>query len=142
MIRAVVDTNILISGVIKPERATGEILRRLRDGEFALLYTEPLLVELAEVINRPRIRQKYSLGSEDIETVLALILLRGEPIDPTRRVEICRDPKDNMILEAAVAGQADMITSGDFDLLSLREFAGMPIISPAEFLQRLAKGPS
>jgi len=142
LIRAVVDTNILISGVIKPERATGEILRRLRDGEFVLLYTEPLLAELAEVINRPRIRQKYGLGSEDIETVLALILLRGEPIDPTRRVEICRDPKDNMILEAAVAGQADMITSGDFDLLSLREFAGMPIISPAEFLQRLAKGPS
>ena len=142
MIRAVVDTNILISGVIKPEGATGEILRRLRDGEFVLLYTEPLLAELAEVINRPRIRQKYGLGSEDIETVLALILLRGEPIDPTRRVEICRDPKDNMILEAAVAGQADMITSGDFDLLSLREFAGMPIISPAEFLQRLAKGPS
>ena len=142
MIRAVVDTNILISGVIKPERATGEILRRLRDGEFVLLYTEPLLAELAEVINRPRIRQKYGLGSEDIETVLALILLRGEPIDPTRRVEICRDPKDNMILEAAVAGQADMITSGDFDLLSLREFAGMPIISPAEFLQRLAKGSS
>ena len=142
MIRAVVDTNILISGVIKPEGATGEILRRLRDGEFVLLYTEPLLAELAEVINRPRIRQKYSLGSEDIETVLALILLRGEPIDPTRRVEICRDPKDNMILEAAVAGQADMITSGDFDLLSLREFEGMPIISPAEFLQRLAKGPS
>jgi len=142
LIRAVVDTNILISGVIKPEGATGEILRRLRDGEFALLYTEPLLVELAEGINRPRIRQKYSLGSEDIETVLALILLRGEPIDPTRRVEICRDPKDNMILEAAAAGQADMITSGDFDLLSLREFEGMPIISPAEFLQRLAKGPS
>ena len=142
MIRAVVDTNILISGVIKPERTTGEILRRLRDGEFVLLYTEPLLAELAEVINRPRIRQKYGLGSEDIETVLALILLRGEPIDPTRRVEICRDPKDNMILEATVAGQADMITSGDFDLLSLREFAGMPIISPAEFLQRLAKGPS
>ena len=142
MIRAVVDTNILISGVIKPEGATGEILRRLRDGEFALLYTEPLLAELAEVINRPRIRQKYGLGSEDIETVLALILLRGEPIDPTRRVEICRDPKDNMILQAAVAGQADMITSGDFDLLSLREFAGMPIISPAVFLQRLAKGPS
>jgi len=141
LIRAVVDTNILISGVIKPERATGEILRRLRDGEFALLYTEPLLVEFAEVINRPRIRQKYSLGSEDIETVLALILLRGEPIDPTRRVEICRDPKDNMILEAAVAGQANMITSGDFDLLSLREFEGMPIISSAEFLQRLAKGP-
>ena len=142
MIRAVVDTNILISGVIKPEGATGEILRRLREREFVLLYTEPLLAELAEVINRPRIRQKYGLGSEDIETVLALILLRGEPIDPTRRVEICRDPKDNMILEAAVAGQADMITSGDFDLLSLREFEGMPIISPAEFLQRLAKGPS
>jgi putative PIN family toxin of toxin-antitoxin system len=142
LIRAVVDTNILISGVIKPERATGEILRRLRHGEFVLLYTEPLLAELAEVINRPRIRQKYGLGSEDIETVLGLILLRGEPIDPTRRVEICRDPKDNMVLEAAVAGQADMITSGDFDLLSLRESEGMPIISPAEFLQRLAMGPS
>jgi putative PIN family toxin of toxin-antitoxin system len=119
----------------------GEILRRLRDGEFALLHTEPLLVELAEVIDRPRIRQKYGLGSEDIESVLALILLRGEPIDPARRTDIYRDPKANMILEAAVAGQADLIIGGDPNLLSLREFEGVPVISPAKFLQRLAKGP-
>jgi len=103
LIRAIVDTNILISGVIRPEGVAGTIQGRLRDGDFMLLYSEPLLVELTDVLNRSRIRQKYRLGSEDIETVLALILLRGEPIDPRRRVEICRDPKDNMILEAAVA---------------------------------------
>jgi putative PIN family toxin of toxin-antitoxin system len=140
LIRAVLDTNVLISGVIRPLGVAGDILWRLREGKFALVYTEPILVELAEVMNRPRMRGKYGLESEDIETTLALVLLRGEPAVPTRRISVCRDPTDNMILEAAIAGHADLISSGDDDLLSLQEFEGIPIIAPAEFLGRLAKG--
>lgn len=137
MIRAVIDTNIIIGAVIKPEGTVGAILRRLRDKGFTILYSEPLLIELADVLNRTRIRQKYGLSTQDIETVLALILLRGEAVTPARRIDICRDPKDNTILEAAVAGHADLISSGDEDLLSLREFEGIPIVVPAEFLRRL-----
>lgn len=137
MIRAVIDTNLIVRAVIKPEGTVGPLLRGLRDGGYTLLYSEPLLIELADVLNRPRIRQKYGLSTQDIETVLALILLRGEAVSPARRIDVCRDPKDNMILEAAVAGQADLISSGDEDLLSLREFERIPIVVPAEFLRRL-----
>ncbi len=134
MIRAVVDTNILVSAVIKPSGALGEVLGRLRDGDFVLLYSEPILTEVVDVLNRPRIRDKYGLDASDIEIVVALVLLRGEAVVPTRRITVCRDPKDNMFLEAAADGSASMIVSGDDDLLDLEMFEGIPIITPADFL--------
>jgi putative PIN family toxin of toxin-antitoxin system len=109
-------------------------LRRLRDGDYLLLYSDPILAELVDVLNRPRVRDKYGLSPEDIETLVALILLRGEAVVPTKRITICRDPKDNMFLEAASAGSADVIVSGDDDLLSLETFEGIPITTPSEFL--------
>ena len=137
MIRAVIDTNILVRALIKPEGTVGPVLRRLRDGDYTILYTEVLLNELSDVLARPRIQVKYGLTQEDIETILALILLRGEPASPTRRVDVCRDPKDNMVLEAAVCGQADVIVSGDEDLLTLHPFEGIPIVGSSDFLSML-----
>jgi len=139
LIRAVVDTNILVRAMIKPDGTVGPVLRRLRDGDYLLLYSEPLLAELADVLNRPRIRDKYGLTQEDIEAVLALILLRGEPVNPTRRIDECRDPKDNMVLEAAISARADAIVSGDEDVLTLHPFEGIPIIRPVDFLAMLNK---
>jgi putative PIN family toxin of toxin-antitoxin system len=135
--RAVVDTNILIRALIKPQGTVGPVLTRLRDGYYTLLYAEPLLDELVAKLALPRIRDKYYLTDEDVETVLALILLRGEPVVPQRRITACRDPKDNVVLEVAVAGEADYIVTGDNDLLVLHPFEGIPIIGPAEFLKAL-----
>ncbi len=137
MIRAVVDTNIIVRAIIKPKGTVGPVLQHLRKGHFTLLYTEGLLTELVDVLNRPRIRNKYNLSQEDIEIVLALILLRGEPVNPTRRIDACRDPKDNMFLEAAISARANTIVSGDEDLLTLHPFEGIPIIRPAAFLSML-----
>ena len=89
------------------------------------------------MLARPRLRAKYGLTTEDVATVLSLILLRGEPVVPARRIDVCRDPTDNMVLEAAVAGQADAIVSGDKDLLTLNPFQGISILSPAAFLRML-----
>jgi predicted nucleic acid-binding protein len=58
-------------------------------------------------------------------------------IIPNRRTAVCRDPKDNKVLEAAVAGGGDVIVSGDEDLLVLNPFEGIPIVGPAEFLAML-----
>jgi len=112
-------------------------MRRLRDSSYVLLYSESLQTELLDVLNRPHIRDKYNLAPEDIETVVALILLRGEAIVPRRRITICRDPKDNMFLEAAADGMADAIVCGRDDLLELNDFEGIPIVTPAEFLAKL-----
>src|SRR5262245_37008885 len=107
--RAVIDTNILVRALIKPQGTVGPVLHRLRDRAYILLYSEPLLAELLDVLNRPRIRSKYHLRDEDIATVLALILLRGDAVIPDRHVTVCRDPKDNQVLEVASAGRADVI---------------------------------
>lgn len=137
MIRAVVDTNILMRALIKPDGSVGPVLTHLRNGAYVLLYADPLLDELTAQLVLPRIRDKYHLSDEDVETVLALILLRGEPVVPQRHIAVCRDPKDDVVLEVAVAGQADFIVTGDDDLLALHPFEGIPIVGPAEFLAAL-----
>jgi putative PIN family toxin of toxin-antitoxin system len=137
LIRAVIDTSILIRALIKPQGTVGPVLQGLRNADYQFLYSDPLLAELADVLARPRLRSKYGLTGEDVAMVLSLILLRGEPVVPARRINVCRDPTDNMVLEAAVAGQADAIVSGDKDLLTLNPFEGIPILSPAAFLQML-----
>jgi putative PIN family toxin of toxin-antitoxin system len=136
--RVVVDTNVLVSALILPHSRVGPVLLRLRAGEYTLLYAQSLLEELVDVLNRPRIRHKYGgLTDADIQTLVGLILLRGEAVAPQRRFTACRDPKDDKFLEVAVAGEADVIVSGDQDLLVLHPFAGIPILSPGDFLRIL-----
>ena len=137
MTRTVVDTNTLVSALIKPRGRLGQLLQHLKDGDFIFLYSRTTLDELADVLNRPRMRHKYGLSEADIQTVIGLILLRGESVTPVKRLQVCRDPKDNRFLEAALAGRADVIVSGDQDLLVLHPFEGIPIVKPAEFLAML-----
>jgi putative PIN family toxin of toxin-antitoxin system len=142
LIRAVVDTSILVWAVIKPQGTVGPVLRQLRNGAYLLLYSDPLLTEMADVLARPRLRAKYGLTSEDAATVLSLLLLRGQPVVPSRRIEACRDPGDNMVLEAATEGKGDVIVSGDEGLLTLNPFEGIPILAPASFLRLLETPPA
>jgi len=137
MIRAVIDTNILIRALIKPRGTVGPILTLLRAGVYELITSEPLLEELIAKLALPRIRNKYHLTDEDIGTFLAFIMLRGRIVHPERTINVCRDPRDDMVLEAAVAGGADYIVTGDDDLLVLGEFEGIEITGPRAFLERL-----
>jgi len=136
--RVVLDTNIIVSALIRPGGDLEPVLRSLRDGEYTILYAQRSLDELMDVLARPRIRDKYGLTTDDdVESILALILLRGEAVVASKEIVACRDPKDDLFLNVAVSGQADAIVSGDEDLLVLHPFEGIPILSPAEFLTRL-----
>jgi putative PIN family toxin of toxin-antitoxin system len=135
--RVVLDTNILVRAVIMPHGTVGPVLLRLRNGDYSLLYSQSLLEELIEVLLRPRIYRKYGLSQEDIKTVVSLILLRGEEVTPQESTNICRDPKDDKFLEVAVSGMADVIVSGDEDLLTLSPFRAIQIVPPRAFLQML-----
>lgn len=137
MMRAVLDTNILVSALIKPQGSLDFVLMRLRIGDYTLLYSNATLEELTDVLNRPRIRGKYGLTDTDIQTVIALILLRGEPVSPINRLQVCRDPRDDKFLEIALEGNTDVIVSGDQDLLALHPFRGIPVVPPAAFLVML-----
>jgi len=88
------------------------------------------------VEDRARIRDQYDLSLEDIETIVALILLRGEAVVPTRRITICQDSKGNMFLDATANGRANAIVGSDEDFLSLESLLRIPIVTPAEFLAK------
>lgn len=133
--RAVVDTNILIRALIKPQGTVGPVLQRLSADDYTLVYSEPLIAELLAKVALPRIRGKYHLDDEAVEATMALIALRGERVLPTRSVRICRDPKDDMLLEAAVTGAAQYLVTGDEDLLVLKRFEDVRIVSPRTFLK-------
>ncbi len=132
--RAVIDTGIFVSALIRKQGTTGDVLRALRDGRFIAIYTTDIVVEIIDVLGRPHFRTKYHIEPEDITAMVNLIRLRGELVSPTRKVTGCRDVKDNKFLEAAVATQTDCIVSGDADLLDMTPFEEIPILRPAEFL--------
>ncbi len=136
--RAVVDTNILIRALIKPQGTVGPILGRLRDGAYTLVYSEPLLDELLAKLTLPRIKVKYHLDDEAIEAFLALVVLRGEQVTPAQRVHVCRDPDDDRVIEAALAGDAAYVVTGDEDLLPLGQFEDLRFIGPRDFLTILS----
>ena len=135
--RVFVDTGVLVSALIRSQGTTGQVLRALRDGRFTPLYSTPMLVEVIDVLGRPFFRLKYHIQPDDTAALINLIRLRGELVEPQRPVIACRDPKDNKFLEAALAGGADCIVSGDADLLELSVFEGIPILPPSIFLARL-----
>lgn len=135
--RTVVDTNILVRALIKPQGSVGPVLQRLRRRDYTLLLSRATLDEAVEVLHRPRLRDKYDLSDSILRAALRHLVLRSELVQPDVQIAVCRDPKDDKFLEVAVAGKADAIVSGDDDLLILDPYAGIPIVTPRRFLAML-----
>ena len=137
--RAVIDTNILVRAMLHPDGSVGPVVDYLRDGHYLFLYSEATLNELIDVLGRPRMVHRYGLTANEVDSLCALVIRRGETVQPIRVITVCRDPKDNKFLEVAVAGRADVIVTGDGDLKVLNPFEGISIIEPFEFLRALRK---
>ncbi len=134
MKQAVIDTNVLIRALINPLGAVTPVVVRLREGKYLLIYSEWLLNELKEKIAEPRIKVKYKLTEQTINDLLELIERVGQKVNPTRTVDVCRDADDNHVIEAAIEGNADYIVTYDNDLLDLKSFETVRMITPREFL--------
>jgi putative PIN family toxin of toxin-antitoxin system len=131
--RAVLDTNVFVSGLINSKGAPAAILRALRAGRFVLVSSPPINEEVIEVLNRPRIRDRYGLGDRIFDVAFILWEVADLVID-VPDVSACSDPDDNKFLATAVGGRADYLVSGDVgDLLHLHQFQGVLIVSPREF---------
>ena len=136
--RIVLDTNIIVSSVIGKVGPSAQVVRRLEEGSFELLLSEPLLAEYRKILRYNRLRVLHHMSDLDIDLLLENLKDLSTVIETTLRLDVIKeDPSDNRVLECAVAGGADYIASGDKDILRVREYDGIPILLPAAFLMVL-----
>lgn len=133
MLRAVLDTNVLVSGLIRPRGAVGRVIRGLRDGRFVAVVSPPILDEVVDVLSRPFLLEKYGLNEEAVATFLRLLVLRSELVRPEIEIRRCRDPADDMFLEAAATAAADRLVTGHEDLLEIGRYDETRIVTPGAF---------
>jgi uncharacterized protein len=136
-VRAVIDTNVLLSGLLW--RGTPHaLMEKVRTGALTLISSPALLAELAEVMNRPKFEAVLIRSAIDPERVLSELRRLAEIIDPPPLpARVSRDLSDDAVLALAAASQADLIITGDADLLILGSHAGIPIVDPAEAITRI-----
>ena len=135
--KAVLDTNVIVSGFISFRGPPGKILEALKTGRFRLFTSQAINEEVLEVMNRPRLRDKYHLA-DHLFAVAFILWEIAELVTDLPVVKVVKDPDDNKFLEAALGGDADYLVTGDEkDLLSLREWKGVKIVTPARFLMIL-----
>ena len=127
--RLVVDTNVFVSAALKDISWPGNTLRWLSK-YGGLLKSTATEREVMQVLQRPYFAPKIAPFFLDN---LRRMFAAAELVTITERITACRDPHDDKFLELAVNGHADVIISGDADLLVLDTFRGIPIITPAAF---------
>jgi putative PIN family toxin of toxin-antitoxin system len=140
MIRAVLDTNLLVSYLLTHRPPIAALIdNHLAQDHFVLLTAPALLAELDRVLAYPKLQRYYT--DEERTRFVALVMALSEVVDlPETIPRICRDPDDDRVIACAVVGESDLIVSGDDDLLTLKRVGGIPIVTAAQFLEMLEEG--
>ena len=133
--RIVLDTNVLVSAALKRNSMPGMAVH-LVERSGGLLKSQVTEQQLFEVLARPYFDL---LIDPDARAWLKQLLRAAELVTIIDRIAACRDPTDDKFLELAVNGHADLIVSGDGDLLALNPFRQIPIVTPAAFVQGVAR---
>jgi len=135
-VRLVLDTNTVVSGLLWDE-APSQLIDAGLQGRVELFTTRPLMLELQDVLPRPKLARRVVASGLSIEQLTARYALLAQVVEPALIARISADPEDDHVLACALAARADLIVSGDADLLNLKSYQGIPIIAATEALQRL-----
>jgi putative PIN family toxin of toxin-antitoxin system len=141
-----VDTNVWVSAFINPHGHPAKLKDAWLNQQFQVVVSVPLLDEIAEVLTRPRIRNKYRIDANEVSELLRLLSAQAIIVVPTGQLHLCRDPDDNLILETALLGQARYAISRDDDIKGDQELIAqmlvntVTVLSVQHFLERLAAG--
>lgn len=131
--RIVVDTNVLVSAVLKANSLPFQVVRWI-DRNVGLLKSVAAEQEVLNVLDRPHIA---AITIPSFRADVVGLLAMAELVTIVERITACRDPADDKFLELAVNGRADLIVSGDRDLLALDPFRGIPILTPGACLRHI-----
>lgn len=133
--KIVLDTNVIVSGLMSPAGAPGKIIDAWIESRFDLVSSLYQLGEIGRVLAYPKISNILGWDDQLIEAFIKQIYLRAEIIEPDiSGIAVPEDPADTPILAILVASNADTLVSGDQDLLNLQEY--YPIETPAEFIRK------
>lgn len=132
--RAVLDTNVLISAALTPTGIPRAIILYWIADAFLLVVSAKSIQEFLDVVNRPGLRRYVHWTTSEIMETVERIRMTGVVVEPPMKATASRDPKDNYVLDVALEGEADYIVTGDGDLLVLEEYEGIAIVTPARFL--------
>lgn len=144
-VKAVVDTNIWVSSLLNPFGFPAKLRMLFAKGLFDVVISTPILEEIAEVLMRPRIRDKYEIAGDDVEGLLLLIEERAENVPISGDVAICRDKDDNLVIETAIKSGAKYLVTRDDDIKFDKAVAsfmlknGVTVISLQKFLDLISK---
>ncbi len=137
--RVVADANILVSAALgrSPESPSVRIIDAALDGRIELVMSPALLEEIVDVLSRPRIRKR--LSAEDAQLFLADVaaqaLMLTDPLDPP---SVCRDPDDDYLVALTLVAGAEVLVSGDEDLLAVEpDHVGVEVLTPRQLIDRL-----
>ena len=129
--RVVVDTNVLVSGVLAETSVPGRARHKAIE-TAQLLISDATFEELIEVLSRPKF-DPY-ITADERQAFFSLVDRVAEKVSISTVIRACRDPKDDKFLELAVSGAANLLVTGDKDLLVLHPFQDTNIVTPAQYL--------
>ena len=138
VLRAVLDTNVYVSGTILARGTPFEVLEAWRRQAYILVTSEAIIAEIERVLRYPRIRDRYTIAEQDI--VRLVESLRADTLVIPGGYEVSGvspDPSDDKFLACALEAQADCLVTGDTHLLTMGHYQGVAILKPHEFLERL-----
>ena len=138
MIRAVLDANVYVSAAVRPEGPPGRIIERFLRGEvFELVMSQAIVEEVLRALNYPKLR-KYIRSGLDPELWFEDIVVLSQFVAGEQELAgASKDPDDDKYIAAAIEGRARFVVAGDSDLLDLKEYDGIRIVSPRAFLNLL-----
>jgi len=136
--KAVVDTNLLVSSFISPLSYPREIERRWRRGDFVLVTSGEIIEEVNRVLHLPRIQGKYHLSELDIQAFVLTLTHRAACVAGRLILkDVAPDPGDDKIISCAIEGEADLIVTGDKALQRVGEYQGIKTINAEAFIRVL-----
>ncbi|HDQ70671.1 MAG TPA: putative toxin-antitoxin system toxin component, PIN family [Chloroflexi bacterium] len=137
-VRAVLDTNVLVSGLMGTKGAPRQALDAWLEGQFTLVTSLYLVDELVHVFQYPRIAERLQVTEDELAALLAALLSQAEVVpEKLQLLGVTRDPEDDAVVTCAVEGSADYIVSGDQDLLVLNHYEGVRVVTPRQFVEIL-----
>jgi len=131
-VKVVLDTNVLVSGLLKPKSKPAKIVRLIVQGDLDIVINEHILSEYYEVLRRP----KFSFDLRDADEVLEIFRLYGIRAPALLQSMSLPDPNDTPFLEAAIAGQADVLITGNKRHFPKKCCKGIRVMTPSEFFEK------